>query len=64
MSDFIDATIKREEGILNAAIANRKTYEGVSAVECIECGEPIPQGRRDALPGVKHCVDYAGRTER
>lgn len=59
MSDFIDSTIEREEGILNAAIANRKTYAGISAVECIECGEPIPRERRNALPGVKHCVDCA-----
>ncbi|HEU4821180.1 MAG TPA: TraR/DksA C4-type zinc finger protein, partial [Qipengyuania sp.] len=23
---------------------------------CLECGEPIPERRRTALPGVKTCV--------
>lgn len=32
---------------------------GVSAVECIECGFDIPNGRREALPGVQTCVDCA-----
>lgn len=25
------------------------------------CGEPIPEGRRKALPGVQYCVDCADR---
>ncbi len=64
MSDFIDATVKREEQILNAAVANRPRYVGESATVCVECDEPIPQGRRDAVPGVKQCVWCAGRTGR
>ena len=30
---------------------------GESATDCAECGEPIPEARRAALPGVKLCVD-------
>lgn len=29
---------------------------GESAVDCAECGEPIPAARRKALPGVKLCI--------
>lgn len=35
---------------------NRVIYEGVSAYKCESCGDPIPQGRRDAIPGVTLCV--------
>ncbi|BCI67680.1 DksA/TraR family C4-type zinc finger protein [Acetobacter aceti] len=30
---------------------------GESALECCECGEPIPEARRKALAGVKFCID-------
>ena len=29
---------------------------GESLLECAECGEEIPTGRREALPGVRLCV--------
>lgn len=29
---------------------------GESAKYCVECGEEIPEARRLALPGVKHCI--------
>lgn len=29
---------------------------GESAYECAECGEPIPEARRRALPGVRLCI--------
>ena len=46
----------REEAERVAAIANRVQYQGESALDREECGEPIPQGRREALPGVQTCV--------
>lgn len=30
--------------------------EGESQTHCAECGEEIPQARREALPGVRLCV--------
>ena len=63
MCDFIDSTVDREEQLTSMAIANRARYVGVSAVECEECGEPIPEGRRAAIPGVKHCVYCAAIME-
>ncbi|HVB37792.1 MAG: DksA/TraR family C4-type zinc finger protein [Acidobacteriota bacterium] len=29
---------------------------GESLTHCAECGEPIPEARRVALPGVRKCV--------
>lgn len=46
----------REEAERAAAIANRVRYQGESALECVECGEPIPEGRRKAVPGVQLCA--------
>lgn len=36
--------------------ARRAIPSGTSAEFCDECGEPIAQARRLALPGVQHCV--------
>jgi len=36
--------------------AQARLPTGESAKLCDECGLDIPQGRRDALPGVRHCV--------
>ena len=35
----------------------RRQPEGESLSECAECGEPIPEPRRQAIPGVKLCID-------
>ncbi len=37
--------------------ARARLPRGESAKDCAECGEPIPEGRRKALPGVRICVD-------
>jgi len=52
-----------EEAERQRAIARRVQYQGVSAHECEECGEPIPQGRSEALPGVRTCVECQGLME-
>lgn len=57
--DAIDATDRSEEFIIAAKIASRPRYVGVSAKRCVECDEPIPHGRREAVPGVKLCVECA-----
>lgn len=31
--------------------------KGESAMQCVECGEDIPQARRQAVPGVKQCIE-------
>jgi phage/conjugal plasmid C-4 type zinc finger TraR family protein len=59
MSDFIDDTAEREDALHQQVIANRVRYTGVSETHCVECGESIPQGRREAVQGVKLCVECA-----
>lgn len=51
VQDQIDDTVK--DAILRA---RAETPRGESAEECDECGEPIPERRRQALPGVRTCV--------
>ena len=36
--------------------ARRNLPKGDSLSHCEECGEEIPQARRDALPGVRLCI--------
>jgi phage/conjugal plasmid C-4 type zinc finger TraR family protein len=45
--------------------ARARLPQGVSALECVECGDEIPEKRRAALPGVTTCVAcQAGRDTR
>ncbi|MBF9034681.1 DksA/TraR family C4-type zinc finger protein [Rhodobacterales bacterium HKCCE2091] len=41
----------------------RRGPEGESLAECAECGEPIPEPRRKAIPGVKLCIDCASERD-
>ncbi len=47
--------ISTEEAIARVRAAAPQ-LRGESALECVECGEEIPENRRRALPGVKLCV--------
>ena len=51
VQDQIDDTVK--DAVLRA---RAELAAGESATECDDCGEPIPQRRRAALPGVRTCV--------
>ncbi|MCO6540223.1 MAG: DksA/TraR family C4-type zinc finger protein [Gilliamella sp.] len=54
-----DAVNQQIEGTIADAIENarRQLYHGtISAHFCIECGEPIIEARRSALPGVQYCL--------
>ena len=46
--DSIEDEVKRARGCLP---------QGESLPFCEECGEPIPEARRRALPGVRLCVE-------
>jgi phage/conjugal plasmid C-4 type zinc finger TraR family protein len=39
-----------------ARLKARRAPVGESAEFCAECEEPIPQARREALPGIKLCI--------
>jgi phage/conjugal plasmid C-4 type zinc finger TraR family protein len=51
VQDQIDDTVK--DAILRA---RAQTPHGESAEDCDDCGERIPDKRREALPGVRTCV--------
>jgi phage/conjugal plasmid C-4 type zinc finger TraR family protein len=43
--------------------ARQQLPQGQSLTECQQCGEPIPEKRRQALPGVKLCRDCQSAKE-
>ena len=51
VQDQIDASV---EDAVNRA--RSKLPRGESARECRECGDPIPEARRRAVPGIRLCV--------
>ena len=53
VSEQIEASISDELQRMKA----RKQPQGESLTHCAECEEPIPEMRRQALPGVKLCID-------
>jgi phage/conjugal plasmid C-4 type zinc finger TraR family protein len=61
MADEIDIAQERIEADMAQRIATRTVYTGISAKECEECSEEIPEGRRNAVKGVKLCVACAER---
>ncbi len=51
VQDQIDATVK--DGILRA---KQRLPSGPGSAHCTDCGTPIPEARRAAIPGVHLCV--------
>lgn len=52
VNEQIEASIAEELQRLKA----RQQPTGESLTHCAECDEEIPAARREALPGVKHCI--------
>jgi phage/conjugal plasmid C-4 type zinc finger TraR family protein len=52
VQDQIDDSIKDELARIQAA-----RPVGESLTHCAECGEPIPEKRRELVAGVRHCVE-------
>ncbi|BBC73395.1 conserved hypothetical protein [Altererythrobacter sp. B11] len=52
VQDQIDDSVKDA-----LVIARSRLPSGDGRAECEECGEPIPQARRRALPGARTCVE-------
>jgi phage/conjugal plasmid C-4 type zinc finger TraR family protein len=51
VQDQIEDTVK--DAVLRA---RAQTPRGASAEDCDDCGEPIPQKRRLAMPGARTCI--------
>lgn len=59
VQDQIDATVK--DAIKRA---RRQMPTGPSLTHCEECGAPIPEARRKAVPGVRLCIACQEAEER
>lgn len=57
MADIADKAQSQIDTALTAALSNATVYRGKSALYCCNCAEPIPEARRDAVPGVSLCID-------
>ena len=51
VQEQIDATVKDAVGRVQSRMP-----QGPGLTHCAECGNDIPQARRDAIPGVRLCV--------
>lgn len=51
VQDQIDASV--EDAVKRA---RSQLQQGESLAACEECGERIPEARREALPGVRKCI--------
>lgn len=73
MPDEIDRAQAREEQLRDDALSvyqrgrpalDPDDWEILSACECDDCGERIPDARRKAVPGVTRCIDCQEFKER
>ncbi|MDT1063695.1 DksA/TraR family C4-type zinc finger protein [Paracoccus sp. CPCC 101403] len=62
VNDQID--VSTQEAIERMRARQSHRAAGESAEFCDECDEPIPQARRDAIPGVRLCVACQGKHDR
>lgn len=59
MADAADIATEREFILRQEALARLRTARGAqqaSRSTCEECGDPIPEARRAAVPGVRLCI--------
>lgn len=60
MTDQFDRAAELEQMHREAAIRRQADKQAaapaVSAYDCEECGEPIPEARRQAAPGCRCCI--------
>lgn len=59
MTDIIDQACDLEQKMREFWLLRQKEqeYAAPSAQECEECGEIIPEARREAVPGCRLCID-------
>lgn len=59
VQEQIDATVDSA-----VQLAQSRLPRGESLPHCEECGDVIPEARRRAMPGVRHCIDCQWELER
>ena len=56
MTDQFDRAQQLEEMAREIAIKKHRTFKAISRVYCEDCDAPIPEKRRQLIPGVNRCV--------
>ena len=64
MADIADIANDYAERDLHERLRGRVQYQGQSQKECDDCGCEIPMRRREAVPGVRLCIDCQEVEER
>lgn len=68
MTDLFDRASDLEQLQRDAAIEEARSHapQGLSEKFCVmpDCEAPIPEARRQAVPGCRFCVDCQARLER
>lgn len=57
MSDLADIATDYIDANLEARLARRVRFDGISRTHCRQCEIEIPQRRRELLQGVELCVE-------
>lgn len=61
MADFADRASHVTDGYIADALRRhemqRMSAPAESAIECEDCGEQIPEARRQAVPGCTRCIE-------
>lgn len=63
MADIADDALELIDKTVELGVAQIPRYTGISAKECEECGEVIPEDRREAVKGVKVCAPCGALVE-
>ncbi|MBY5969888.1 TraR/DksA C4-type zinc finger protein [Halomonas denitrificans] len=67
MADNADIATEIQERHLEGALANRTSWIGIdwaTPLECQECGDEIPEARRQAAPWATNCIGCQQINER
>jgi len=65
MADEVDITQERMEKELETLLSAREhASTGQSYLYCIDCEEPIPEARRQAIKGCQRCIQCQTKQER
>ena len=57
MADLADLANQEVEALINEAISHRQVVKTIGPEECDECGEKMPEIRRNL--GLRLCIDCA-----
>jgi phage/conjugal plasmid C-4 type zinc finger TraR family protein len=65
--DFIDhltiAQERAEQQFVDQRLKGLNNANKISATDCIDCGDPIPKARQQAIKGVQRCVPCQSLSE-